>query len=142
MNRNILLSTVVIVLLILVLITIFNNNSEETNDTPIDTTSKEEVSKITIENFKLNGEEGTVRLTTEDPSVVTATLKNETEEEQEIDFRVVQNGRPFDERHGITYTLAPGETKDIEETREEHHTWYVGEFTVELGDQTIEVTVE
>ncbi len=141
MNRNILLVIVVIVLLIFTLISIFGGG-DDTTDEPIDTTPEEEINQVTIEEFKLNGLDGTVRLTTDDPSVITATLRNETEEEQEIELKVVQDGRSFDERHGFTYTVAPGETKEIEEVREEHKTWYVGEFTVMLGDQTIEVIVE
>jgi hypothetical protein len=141
MNRNILLIIVVIVLLIITLITIFSEDGE-TTDVPVDTTPEEEASRITIKDFKLNGLDGNVKLTTEDPSVITATLINETEEEQEIELKVVQDGQSFDERHGFTYTIAPGETKEIEEVREEHKTWYVGEFTVMLGDQTIEVIVE
>lgn len=149
MNRNTLLIIVVGVLLVFTLMTVFSSN-EESTDEPTDsnpenateTETEEEIQDITIENFKLNGEDGTVTLTTDDPSVITATLINETEEEIEVELRVVQNGRAFDDRHSIKYTVAPGETQEIEEVREEHKTWYPGEFTVELGDQAIAVTVK
>ncbi len=97
---------------------------------------------IVVEELLLNGEEGSLTLTTDDPSVITATVRNDSDEEREVELSVRMGGRLFDERHDWTYTIAPGETLEIEEVREDHRTWYPGEFTVELEGNVIDVVVE
>ena len=140
MNKQILVLVIVAFILFFVSISLFLSISKDETDE--DETVPEEVASITIENLTVNGQTEDIVLSKDDASVITATLKNETDEVMEITLSVRMDGELFDGRHDWTYTLEPGETKEIEETREVHHTWYDGEFTVEIGDQMIKVTVE
>ena len=143
MNRNLVILIIVgVIVIVFLLLTLTSDENEQPEN------GQEEISEVTegvtVQNLKLNGEDGTVMLTTDDPSVITATIVNDSEEEQEVQLTlsVRKDGELFDNRHDWTYTVAPGETKEIEEVRETHHTWYPGEFTVEMGDEVITVIVE
>lgn len=143
MNRNILILIVIGVLVIAFLLLTVMNTDEQP---PVDEGNGQEevvdLSDVTVTDLMVNGENGTVMLTTDDPSVITATITNESEQEVELTLTVKMDGDLFDNRHDWTYTVAPGETKEVEEVRDDHRTWYPGEFTVELGDEVVSVIVE
>lgn len=102
----------------------------------------EETTGVTVEDLMVNKQIEDVVLSKDEPTVITATITNESDNITEIILSVKMDGRLFDHRHDWTYTLEPGETKEIEEVRETHHSWYQGNFTVEIGDQMINVAVE
>ena len=112
---------------------------------PFEDQSTEELaveSAVVVEELLVNGQSGRVVLSTDDQSVITAVLRNDGDEPEEVELSVRLDERLFDDRHDWTYTVEPGEEKELEEVREVHHTWYQGEFTVELGDKIVEVAVE
>ncbi len=103
---------------------------------------EEDQSAIIVTDFSVNGETGQVFLNLDDESIITAVIANEGSSEKEVVMTVKMDGETFDGRHTWSYSINPGEIKEIEEVREVHHTWYEGSFTVELMGDVIEVIVE
>lgn len=81
-------------------------------------------------------------LTLDGELIIAAVIENIDPNETEVMMSVRMGGELFDRRHDWTYVLQPGEIKEVEEAREAHHTWHHGTFTVEIGDEIIEVFVE
>lgn len=111
------------------------DKTEKENETTIE-------SQIVLEEFLVNGKSDNVVVGLDESSVITAVVTNQGEAKKEITMSVKMDGDTFDRRHTWNYIIEPGETKEIEEVRENHHTWYKGSFTVELLDEIIEVIVE
>lgn len=136
-NKSVLLILGVIVLA-LVLFVVLRPEDEEVIDPPV-----VDEPEIIVHSLAVNGMTGPqIFLTLEDESIITAVIENAGPEEAEVMMSVRMDGELFDHRHDWTYVLQPGETKEVEEIREVHHTWYAGAFTVEVGDEIIEVFVE
>jgi len=134
MNKKVFAVIVIIIIAAVIFVIGFQEEA-------IDPELNGEEADIIVENLRVNGQEGPIELTTEEESIITATFRNDGEEAGEIELSVRMDGELFDHRHDWIYELEAGETKEVEEVREDHATWYPGEFTVEAGDQTIEVTV-
>jgi len=132
-HNKLIIAIIVIIVVLFIVLFVFGEKAQAP-----------EAPKITVEYLKVNGEEGPlITLNLDDQSIITALVRNEdTEREAEISLSVRRNSDLFDGRHSWTYTIGPGETREIEEIREVHRTWYGGEFTVEIGDKLIRIVVQ
>ncbi len=135
MKRNLFLFIIIIILFALIFYFSILQTEEENLESP----------EIVVESLKINGQEGRIiTIGLENESIITAVVTNDgnIEKEAELILSVKKDGELFDRRHNWIYTIKPGETKEIEEIREVHYTWYKGEFTVEIGDMKTKVIVE
>lgn len=135
---NKVLVTLLVLVIIVAAVFLFRMETQA----PTEPEVEEEESVITVEELTVNGEAEEVVLDTDDETVIAATLTNETDAAEEITIAVKEDGEVLNEKHTWTYSVGPGETNEIEEVKEEHHTWYPGEFTVEAGDKSVEMVVE
>ena len=98
---------------------------------------------ITVEDLEVNGESEDVFVGLNESVTVTATVTNNEDGAVNVPL-VIEWDDEVDVGHKgyVLEGLGSGETEDVEWTREEHGTWEVGEYTVSIGDEVIQVTVE
>lgn len=96
---------------------------------------------LVVDDLTVNAEEDSVVVAKDEPVVITATVTNQGDEP--VDVPLIVEGAEDEEGHKgyVLEDLEPGESEDIEWTRDEHGTWSEGEYTIRVGDETVDVTV-
>ncbi len=96
---------------------------------------------LVVEDLTVNAEEDSVVVATDGPVVITATVTNQGEEP--VDVPLIVEGAEDEVGHKgyVLQDLEPGDSEDIEWVRDEHRTWSEGEYTIMVGDESVEVTV-
>ncbi len=95
---------------------------------------------IIVEDLTVNGEPDEVQIDLDEEVEITATVTNEGDAAATVDLIV--EGADDEEGHfGHTLELGPGDSDDIEWIMEEHDTWDEGDYTIRLGEESVEVTV-
>ena len=97
---------------------------------------------IAVEDLEVNGVSDHLEIYEDDPVTVTATVTNDGDEPVDVPLNIAWDYE-LDQGHKGTVheDLQPGETDDIEWTREEHGTWWPDEYTVIVGTESVSVTV-
>ena len=98
---------------------------------------------ITVEDLEVNGESDHLEIGTYDPVTVTATVTNDGDDPVDVPLYIAWDYE-LDQGHkdSVYVGLQPGETEEVEWEREEHGTWWPDEYTIIVGEESVNVTVE
>jgi len=97
---------------------------------------------VLVEDLAVNGESDEVTVGMDQSVTVTATVTNNGDETVDVPLVIAWDDQ-VDEGHKgyVLEGLEPGDTEEIEWTREQHATWMPNEYTVSVGEESVSVTV-
>ncbi len=100
------------------------------------------IEELVVENLEVNGEDELSVIHENESVTVTATITNEGDDTIDVPLAIEWDDEVDDPHKGTIYEdLAPGETEDIQWTREEHRTWWPDNFLIRVGEETVNVIV-
>ena len=96
---------------------------------------------LVVEDLTVNGQSDEITVGVDDPVEITATVTNQGEETVDVPLIVVGAEDDVGHKGYILEDLEPDQSELIEWGKEQHNTWAEGEYTIQIGEETVEVTV-